>query len=52
MVTSIFSLYSFSYFLTSFVLLINLGSKICEFINPFKLVLFYYILLSYFYLSL
>jgi len=33
---------------TSFVLRINLGSKICEFINPFKLVLFYYILLNYF----
>jgi TM2 domain-containing membrane protein YozV len=36
-VTSNSSLYSFSYFLTSFVLHINLGSKICEFINPFKL---------------
>jgi len=31
-----FQLVFFLYFLTSFVLCFNLGSKICEFINPFK----------------
>ena len=34
-----FQLYSFPFFLTYFVLRINLSSKICKFINAFKLVL-------------